>query len=86
MTDDLLPMMTLGCGDARLDRVPSGQIIASPREDAAPAVIAAHVNPLAGTGLRLRRPGMARDEHGQQNYERQRPIDGHVALCVPSCR
>jgi hypothetical protein len=23
-------MMTLGCGDARLDRVPSGQMIASP--------------------------------------------------------
>src|SRR5664280_2644129 len=29
VTDDLLPMMTLGCGD-RLDRVPSGQMIASP--------------------------------------------------------
>src|ERR1700684_3020573 len=29
VTDDLLPMMTLGCGD-RLDRVPSGQTIASP--------------------------------------------------------
>src|ERR1035437_2547578 len=29
ITDDLLPMMTLGCGD-RLDRVPSGQMIASP--------------------------------------------------------
>src|SRR3984885_7280050 len=29
ITDDLLPMMTLGCGD-RLDRVPSGQIMASP--------------------------------------------------------
>src|SRR5882724_12615245 len=28
-TDDLLPMMTLGCGDA-LDRVPSAQMIASP--------------------------------------------------------
>src|SRR5476649_412545 len=29
ITDDLLPMMTLGCG-VRLDRVPSGQMIASP--------------------------------------------------------
>src|ERR1700691_6271182 len=28
ITEDLLPMMTLGCGD-RLDRVPSGQTIAS---------------------------------------------------------
>src|SRR5882757_116979 len=30
MTDDLLPMMTLGCGETRLDRVPSAQMIASP--------------------------------------------------------
>ncbi len=30
MTDELLPMTTLGCGEARLDRVPSGQMIASP--------------------------------------------------------
>src|SRR5882724_9301809 len=30
ITDDLLPMMTLGFGDVRLDRVPSGQRIASP--------------------------------------------------------
>src|SRR5258708_18021722 len=30
ITDDLLPMMTLGCGEVRLDRVPSGQMIASP--------------------------------------------------------
>src|SRR5229473_7898693 len=29
LTDDLLPMMTLGYGD-RLDRVPSGQMIVSP--------------------------------------------------------
>jgi hypothetical protein len=29
LTDDLLPMMTLGCGE-RLDRVPSGQMMASP--------------------------------------------------------
>src|SRR5580704_8552684 len=29
ITDDLLPMTTLGCG-VRLDRVPSGQMIASP--------------------------------------------------------
>src|SRR5882757_4728307 len=29
-TDDLLPMMTLGCGEARLDRVPSAQMMASP--------------------------------------------------------
>src|SRR5882757_7533736 len=29
-TDDLLPTMTLGCGEARLDRVPSAQMIASP--------------------------------------------------------
>src|SRR5215468_2017735 len=29
-TDCLLPMITLGCGDARLARVPSGQMIASP--------------------------------------------------------
>ncbi len=29
LTDDLLPMMTLGLGDA-LDRVPSGQTMASP--------------------------------------------------------
>src|SRR6202790_5129535 len=28
-TDDLLPMMTLGCGN-ELDRVPSGQMMASP--------------------------------------------------------
>ena len=28
LTDDLLPMMTLGCGD-RLDRVPSGQMISA---------------------------------------------------------
>src|SRR6516165_4988249 len=30
MTDDLLPTMTLGCGEARLDFVPSGQMMASP--------------------------------------------------------
>src|SRR5262245_32101056 len=29
-TDCLLPMITLGCGDARLARVPSGQMMASP--------------------------------------------------------
>src|ERR1700691_2568367 len=29
ITDDLLPIMTLGCGD-RLDRAPSGQMMASP--------------------------------------------------------
>ena len=29
-TDGLLPMITLGCGEARLARVPSGQMIASP--------------------------------------------------------
>src|SRR5712671_4088547 len=29
LTDDLLPIMTFGCGD-KLDRVPSGQMIASP--------------------------------------------------------
>src|SRR5260370_26164846 len=30
ITDDLLPMMTPGCGEVRLDRVPSGQMIAAP--------------------------------------------------------
>src|SRR5207248_2735886 len=30
ITDDLLPMMTLGCDEARLDREPSAQTIASP--------------------------------------------------------
>src|SRR5215470_3068527 len=30
ITDDLLPITTLGCCEARLERVPSGQIIASP--------------------------------------------------------
>src|SRR5712671_851982 len=30
ITDDLLPMMTPGCGEVRLDREPSGQMIASP--------------------------------------------------------
>src|SRR5260370_20143934 len=30
ITDDLLPMMTLGCGEVRLDREPSGQMIALP--------------------------------------------------------
>src|SRR5262245_46694659 len=29
-TDDLLPMMTLGCSDAALDLVPSGHRMASP--------------------------------------------------------
>ena len=30
ITDDLLPMITLGCGEVRLDRVPSAQMIVSP--------------------------------------------------------
>ena len=30
MTELLLPMMTLGCGESRLERVPSGQMMASP--------------------------------------------------------
>src|SRR5579871_4245763 len=30
MTDERLPMTTLGCGEARLDFVPSGQMMASP--------------------------------------------------------
>src|ERR1700736_2703375 len=30
MTDDLLPMMTLGCGEVRLERVPSAQTLAFP--------------------------------------------------------
>src|SRR5690242_19300956 len=30
MTDERLPITTLGCGEARLDRVPSGQTMASP--------------------------------------------------------
>jgi hypothetical protein len=38
----------------RLDRVPSAQMIASPRQNPAPAVIAAHVDALAGAGLRHR--------------------------------
>src|SRR5918996_4879389 len=29
-TDDLLPMMTLGCGEASLDREPSAHTMASP--------------------------------------------------------
>src|SRR6202049_3112566 len=32
LTEDLLPMMTLGCGD-RLDRVPSGQMMAPPESN-----------------------------------------------------
>jgi hypothetical protein len=30
MTDDLLPTMTLGCGEASFDRVPSAQTMVSP--------------------------------------------------------
>ena len=52
--------MTLGCGEARLDRVPSAQIDGIAGENPAPAVVAAHVHALTGAGLRHRRPGGAR--------------------------
>ena len=78
ITDDLLPMMTLGCGDeARSRAVGPDDRIAG--QQAAPAVIAAHVGALAGAGLRQRRSGASRCDRGHQNRECQRPFDGHVA-------
>ena len=58
LTDDLMPMITLECGD-RLDRVPSGQMTRFARQQTSPSVIASHGIALAGAGLRRRGRGAA---------------------------
>ena len=81
MTDDLLPTMTLGCGEASLDRVPSAQTMASPAEDSAPAVVTAHIHALFGASLRHRRPGCAGGECRYQDEGQERSRDHHAVLC-----
>jgi hypothetical protein len=66
-------MMTLGCGEVTLDRVPSGQMIAHPTANP-PAVVAAHIDSVAGAGLRHRRPAAARANRRYQNRKHQHPM------------
>ena len=71
--------------DARMRRGQAGARAVGPDdriacEDAAPAVFAGDIDPLAGSGLRPRRPGIKRRCRGHQNREHQRPMGGHAAL------
>jgi len=74
LTDDLMPMITLECGD-RLDRVPSGQMTRFARQQTSPSVIASHGIALAGAGLRRRGRGAAMAAIRIENSSA-----GHVAL------
>src|SRR5258708_39903019 len=74
ITDDLLPMMTLGCGEVRLDRVPSGQMIASP--DSKPRRPSSQFTstPWRGQGCALRRAPLAAALADTRIKERDPPL------------
>ncbi len=85
-TDDLLPMMTLGCGEARLDRVPSAQTIASPeRMPRLPS------SQLTSTPCRVQAcasagPAPSAAIRGDAESRPPAPDDGHAVLRRLSCR
>jgi len=70
LTDDLLPMMTLGWGD-RLDRVAVRPDDRVARQQTPPAVVATHgINP-AGCRLAPSRPAGACGDRRQENPEQR---------------
>jgi len=78
-------MMTLGCGD-RLDRVPSGQRMASP--DSKPRLPSLQVTsaPSRVQACASAGPAQPMAIAEMRNREHQRPIDGHAALRPLGCR
>ena len=76
-TDDLLPVITLGCGE-ELDRVRSDQMIAS--SESSPRRPSSHES-LMVTDLRQGASGMA--EGAKANRKHRRPPDAHLRLRLP---
>jgi hypothetical protein len=69
MTDDLLPMVTLGCGDVRLAREPSAQMIASP-PDKIPRQLSSQLTPSpVWCRIATSPPDAGGDKSGHQDRE-----------------
>ena len=81
ITDDLLPMMTLGCGEARFDARAVGPDDRIAGTDAAPAVVAGHVGALAGAGLA---PARARRRTAISADIRDRNTSARLIVMPPS--
>jgi hypothetical protein len=78
--DDLLPMMTLGCGEVRLERVPSAQMIVSPASTPRRPSSQATSRPWRVQACASAGPAFKRRARGYQNREDQGTMGGHAAL------